>query len=106
MTRTCDIFITSEVLYQLSYRGGVRVFIYPMGRVRFELTNSEREVLQTPCVDRLHIYPMRETGLEPVSPLEATAFKAQCLPVSSLSQGITLIRMLAMGHSTQHTDSL
>ena len=77
MTRTCDIFITSEVLYQLSYRGGVRVFIYPMGRVRFELTNSEREVLQTPCVDRLHIYPyvVPETGLEPVRTIRPTHFK-------------------------------
>ncbi|WVQ00486.1 hypothetical protein [Synechococcus phage ME01] len=28
-----------------------------MGRAGFEPANSERTVLQTVCVDRLHIYP-------------------------------------------------
>ena len=31
MTRTCDIFITSEALYQLSYRGGGMGIYIPYG---------------------------------------------------------------------------
>ena len=35
-----------------------------MGRAGFEPANSERTVLQTVCVDRLHIYPISQERKE------------------------------------------